>query len=79
MLVNYSGEGSLSTELTLRCTNGSLRSGRRCQRGSATAKALGYSLKRRLTLTRYIDCTDLAADNDRVENQIPSIALGRSN
>ncbi len=47
--------------------------------GSATAKAIDYSLKRWLALTRYIDDADLPADNNRVENQIRPIALGRSN
>lgn len=47
--------------------------------GSATAKAIDYSLKRWLALTRYIDDADLPADNNRVENQIRPIALGRQN
>lgn len=47
--------------------------------GSATAKAIDYSLKRWHALTRYIDDGDLPADNDRVENQIRAIAIGRSN
>jgi len=47
--------------------------------GSATAKAIDYSLKRWQALTRYIDDGDLPADNNRVENQIRPIALGRSN
>jgi transposase len=47
--------------------------------GSATAKAIDYSLKRWLALTRYIDDAELPADNNRVENQIRPIALGRSN
>ncbi len=47
--------------------------------GSATAKAIDYSLKRWLALTRYIDDADLPVDNNRVENQIRPIALGRSN
>ena len=47
--------------------------------GSATAKAIDYSLKRWLALTRYIDNADLPADNNRVENQIRPIALGRQN
>jgi len=47
--------------------------------GSATARAIDYSLKRWQALTRYIDDGDLPADNNRVENQIRPIALGRSN
>jgi len=47
--------------------------------GSATAKAIDYSLKRWGALTRYIDDGDLPADNNRVENQIRPIAIGRSN
>jgi len=47
--------------------------------GSATAKAIDYSLKRWTALTRYIDDGDLPADNNRVENLIRPIALGRAN
>lgn len=47
--------------------------------GSATAKAIDYSLKRWAALTRYIDDGDLAADNNRIENLIRPIALGRKN
>lgn len=47
--------------------------------GSATAKAIDYSLKRWRALTRFIDDGDLPADNNWVENQIRPIALGRSN
>jgi len=47
--------------------------------GSATARAIDYSLKRWQALTRYIDDGDLPADNNRVKNQIRPIALGRSN
>jgi hypothetical protein len=46
--------------------------------GSATAKAIDYSLGRWPALTRYIDDGDLPADNNWVENQIRRIALGRS-
>jgi transposase len=48
-------------------------------RGSATAKAIDYSLGRWPALTRYIDDGSLPADNNWVENQIRPIALGRSN
>jgi transposase len=47
--------------------------------GSATAKAIDYSLGRWPALTRYIDDGNLPADNNWVENQIRPIALGRSN
>ena len=47
--------------------------------GSATAKAIHYSLKRWPALTRYIDDGDLPIDNNWVENQIRPIAIGRNN
>ena len=47
--------------------------------GSATAKAIDYSLKRWEALTRYIDDAELPIDNNWVENQIRPIALGRNN
>ena len=47
--------------------------------GSATARAIDYSLKRWQALTRDIDDGDLPADNNWVENQIRPIAIGRSN
>jgi hypothetical protein len=47
--------------------------------GSATAKAIDYSLRRWAALTRYIDDGDLPIDNNWVENQIRPIAIGRSN
>ncbi|CAN5885858.1 IS66 family transposase [soil metagenome] len=47
--------------------------------GSATAKAIDYSLKRWDALTRYIDDGDLPISNNWVENQIRPIALGSSN
>jgi len=47
--------------------------------GSATAKAIDYSLGRWSALVRYIDDGTLPADNNWVENQIRPIALGRSN
>lgn len=51
----------------------------RVPEGSATIKAIDYSLKRWAALTRYIDDGDLPADNNWVENQIRPIAIGRSN
>jgi transposase len=47
--------------------------------GSATAKAIDYSLNRWAALTRYLDDGDLPCDNNWVENQIRPIAIGRSN
>jgi hypothetical protein len=47
--------------------------------GSATAKALDYSLKRWVALVRYLDDGNLPIDNNWVENQIRPWALGRSN
>ena len=47
--------------------------------GSATAKALDYSLKRWVALTRYLDDGAVPIDNNTVENQIRPWALGRSN
>jgi transposase len=47
--------------------------------GSATARAIDYSLKRWQALTRFIDDGELPIDNNRVENQIRPIALGRAN
>src|SRR5690606_8324386 len=51
----------------------------RVPEGSATAKALDYSLKRWVALTRYLDDGSLPIDNNHVENLIRPIALGRSN
>jgi transposase len=47
--------------------------------GTATAKAIDYSLKRWTALTRFIDDGELAADNNRIENLIRPVALGRKN
>jgi hypothetical protein len=47
--------------------------------GSATAKAIDYSLGRWAALTRYLDDGTLPADNNWAENRIRPIALGRSN
>jgi hypothetical protein len=46
--------------------------------GSAIAKALDYSLKRRVALTRYLEDGDVPIDNNWVENQIRPWAVGRS-
>ena len=47
--------------------------------GSATAKALDYSLKRWAALTRFLDDGHLPIDNNWIENQIRPIAIGRNN
>src|SRR6195952_1470859 len=47
--------------------------------GSATAKALDYSLKRWVALTRYLEDGAVPIDNNPVENQIRPWVLGRSN
>jgi len=47
--------------------------------GSARAKAIDYSLKRWAALMRYLNNGDLPADNNRIENLIRPIALGRKN
>ncbi len=46
---------------------------------SATAKAIDYSLKRWVALTRYAETGDLPIDNNPVENSIRPIALGKKN
>ncbi|MEO8646696.1 IS66 family transposase, partial [Pseudomonas sp.] len=47
--------------------------------GSAMAKALDYSLKRWVALTRYLDDGAVPIDNNPVENAIRPWAIGRSN
>ena len=47
--------------------------------GSATAKAILYSLRRWTALTRYLDDGALPIDNNWLENRIRPIALGRAN
>ena len=47
--------------------------------GSATIKAIDYSLRRWQALTRYNDDGNLPVDNNWVENRIRPIAIGRSN
>ena len=47
--------------------------------GSATAKAMDYSLGRWSALTRYLNDGALPCDNNWVENQIRPVAVGRSN
>ena len=47
--------------------------------GSATAKALDYSLRRWGALTRFVQNGHLPIDNNHIENQIRPIAIGRNN
>jgi len=47
--------------------------------GSATAKALDYSLKRWTALTQFLNDGKLPIDNNWIENQIRPIAIGRNN
>ena len=47
--------------------------------GSATAKAIDYSLRRWQALIRFLDNGRLPIDNNWVENQIRPVALGRKN
>jgi transposase len=47
--------------------------------GSATAKAIEYSLGRWAALVRYLEDGDLPIDNNHLENRIRPVALGRSN
>jgi transposase len=47
--------------------------------GTATAKALDYSLRRWGALTRFVGDGQLAVDNNHIENQIRPIAIGRNN
>lgn len=51
----------------------------RVPQGSATAKAINYSLGRWEALTRYLDDGDVPIDNNWVENRIRPVALGRNN
>lgn len=47
--------------------------------GTATARALDYSLKRWAALTRFVDEPQLPIDNNHIENRIRPVALGRRN
>jgi transposase len=47
--------------------------------GSATAKALDYSLGHWGALTRFVGNGQLPIDNNHIENQIRPIAIGRNN
>src|SRR5690625_362024 len=47
--------------------------------GSGTAKALDYSLKRWVALTRYLEDGAVPIDNNYLEQQIRPLAVGRKN
>ena len=47
--------------------------------GTATAKALDYSLRRWQALTRFVNDGQLPVENNHIENQIRPIAIGRNN
>jgi transposase len=47
--------------------------------GTATSKAIDYSLGRWAALIRYIEDGDLPIDNNHLENRIRPVAVGRSN
>ena len=47
--------------------------------GTAIAKALDYSLKRWVALSRFVEDGRLPIDNNWIENQIRPIAIGRGN
>ena len=47
--------------------------------GGGTAKAIDYSLKRWVALSRYVDDGSLPIDNNPVENAIRPIAIGKKN
>ena len=51
----------------------------RVPEGSATARAINYTLGRWGPLTRYLDDGHLPIDNNWAENQIRPIAIGRNN
>ncbi len=51
----------------------------RVTHGTATARALDYSLKRWIALTRFVEDGRLPIDNNWIENQIRPIAIGRGN
>ena len=48
-------------------------------KGSGTARAIDYSLKRWMALTHYLSEGQVPIDNNWIENQIRPIALGRKN
>src|SRR6202050_2505592 len=56
-----------------------VRQRRQVPDGSATRKAIDYSLGRWAALIRYLDDGELPIDNNHIENRIRPVALGRSN
>ena len=52
---------------------------RQVPNGSATAKAIDYSLKRWAALVHYLNDGQVPIDNNWIENRIRPIALGRKN
>ena len=82
--VKADSQARLEARRAARPLSGALNQWLRQQRqrvpdGSATARAIDYSLKRWAALTRYLDDGDLPIDNNWVENRIRPIALGRQN
>jgi hypothetical protein len=51
----------------------------RVPEGSATARAIDYSLRRWGALTHYLDNGAVPIDNNWVENRIRPVAIGRAN
>jgi transposase len=56
-----------------------MQSRQKVPEGSATAKAIDYSLRRWKALTRFLQDGQLPVDNNWIENQIRPIAIGRNN
>ncbi|MCX8980849.1 IS66 family transposase [Citrobacter portucalensis] len=50
-----------------------------CPESSSLGKAINYMLKRRETLSRFLDDGSLPPDNNRCERAIRSVVMGRSN
>lgn len=50
-----------------------------CPESSALGKAINYILKRRETLSRFLDDGSLPLDNNRCERAIRPVVMGRSN
>lgn len=50
-----------------------------CPESSALGKAIAYVLKRRVTLSRFLEDGALPLDNNRCERAIRPVVMGRSN
>jgi transposase len=50
-----------------------------CPESSALGKAIAYALKRRVTLSRFLEDGALPLDNNRCERAIRPVVMGRSN